>query len=251
MTSKKDNKSKIKLGIIMPCYNEGMHLEKDVLRVHKYMKDNFDNFDINFSIIISDSNSTDNTKEISKRLTKKFNNIKYNTLSKKGKGLAVKNSVMKFDFDWYLMYDSDIPVEPKFLKPMINLIMSNKYDLICANRHGKNAKLITSLKRKIISHGTTFMVNIVLQNFKIKDSQAGFKAWNKKIKKSVWPLVKDEKFFFDIELIYFTYKKGLKIKYFPVIYKIDEDKSGGSKVKLFKDIYESLMQLFKLRFRKF
>jgi glycosyltransferase involved in cell wall biosynthesis len=235
------------LGIIMPGLNEASHLKTDVLRVYNYMKKNFK---IKFEIIISDTSSTDDTPKIAMKLAKKYKEIKYNQLNKKGKGLGVKSGVMSYNYDWYILYDTDLPVEPKFLKPMIKLIETEKYDLICANRHGKGAKLITSTKRKIISFGTTLMVNFVMLNFKIKDTQAGFKAWNQKVKKQVWPLIQDTKFFFDVELIHISYKKRLKLAYLPVVYTIKEDKKGGSTVNLFRDITQSLTQLIKLRFRK-
>lgn len=235
------------LGIIMPGLNEASHLEKDVLKVYNYMKKNFK---IDFNIIISDTNSTDKTPEIARNLAKKYKEIKYNRVLKRGKGLGVKSGVMNYDYDWYILYDTDLPVEPKYLRPMMKLIESEKYDLICARRHGKGAKLITSTKRKILSRGTTLMVNLVMLNFRIKDTQAGFKAWRKEIKKHVWPYIKDEKFFFDVELIHISNKKGFKVVYIPVIYTIKEDKKGGSTVKVFKDVTQSFMQLLKLRFRK-
>ena len=66
----------------------------------------------------------------------------------------------------------------------------------------------------------------------------------------MWPHIKDEKFFFDVELIHISNKKGFKVVYIPVVYTIKEDKKGGSTVKIFKDVTQSFMQLIKLRFRK-
>lgn len=231
----------------MPCYNEASHLEENTLKVYNYVKKNFN---INFNIVLADSNSTDDTSKISKKLAKKYKGIKYCYAPIKGKGIGMRTAVKKYNYDWYIMYDSDMAVEPESLTPMIKLIKSEKYDLICARRHGKGAKLITSTKRKILSYGTTLMVNFVLLNFKIKDSQAGFKAWNNKVRETIWPLIEDTKFFFDIELIHFSYKKKFNITYLPVIYRIDEGKKGGSSVKIFKHVLDSFIKLLKLRFRK-
>ena len=70
------------LEITIPVLNEQISLEKQILIIHGYLKENFNN--LKWKIIIADNGSTDKTIEIGKKLSNDYQSIKYLRIDDKG-----------------------------------------------------------------------------------------------------------------------------------------------------------------------
>lgn len=111
--------SKIKLSIIIPCYNEKNTI---IPLLEKIKKITF----IEKEIIIVDDGSNDGTKEIIDKLDKNlFNKVIFN-YKNKGKGYAVRLGLKETTGDLILIQDADLEYDPedylKLLEPFV------KYD---------------------------------------------------------------------------------------------------------------------------
>jgi hypothetical protein len=84
--------------------------------------------------------------------------------------------------------------------------------------------------RKILSFGYRIILHLLLDT-KIKDFPCGFKAVNKKVVEQIIPLVKNDQFFFDSEMLYLAEQKDFKIKEIPVTW-VEPRLEGDSKVNL-------------------
>jgi len=238
-------KPKLKLLVIVPSYNEEKNLAESIKKLYSYL---IKNSRIDFRIAIADNQSKDKTPEIAKSICRKNKRILYTNSKQKGKGAAIKNAMNRFDSDWYCFIDADLPVPLKYFLDLEKEILAGKNDLIIGCRHCKKGELIATTARKIISFGYLMLAKIILFNFKIKDLQTGFKAWNNPVKKQVFSFVKDPHWFFDTELVYYAYKKGKRIGYFPVKYYIDKGPKR-TEIKVIKDSWYFFIRLLKLRFR--
>ena len=91
-----------KLEILMPVHNEARVLPILIPAIHENIKDT-----TNYSFIVCEDGSTDGTKEILKKLKKKYL-IKL-IVGKKRKGFsrAVQDGIKKAESDYLLMMDSD------------------------------------------------------------------------------------------------------------------------------------------------
>jgi hypothetical protein len=58
------------------------------------------------------------------------------------------------------------------------------------------------------------------------------------------PYIADNEWFFDTEILFYAEKLGYRIKQIPVVWKEDLD----TKAKIFKDAYDDLRGLYRLRF---
>ena len=103
---------------------------------------------------------------------------------------------------------------------------------------------LTSLNRWILSKGYNLLITKML-DLNIKDTEAGFKFFNRKKILPILKTVKDKKWFFDTEIIARAKTKKLKIVEIPVLFLRRHDKK--STVRIIPDIlaYLKAIYLFK------
>ena len=101
------------------------------------------------------------------------------------------------------------------------------------------------MKREITSRGYNVMIHLFFPRTKWKDAQCGFKAISRRTAENVLPLVKDNAWFLDTELLLLAGKAGYGIKEIPVHWKDDPD----TRVKIVSTAWEDLKGLLRLRFK--
>jgi hypothetical protein len=92
-------------------------------------------------------------------------------------------------------------------------------------------------------------------DFKVKDSQCGFKGATKNIIINILPLVKNTQWFFDTEFLYLAQKNNFKIKEIPVQWKETPNAKRRSLISvlkfssdnIFKISFNYLKELWRLR----
>jgi hypothetical protein len=77
-----------------------------------------------------------------------------------------------------------------------------------------------------------------------KDAQCGFKAIRRQVALDLLPLVRDQGWFFDTELLVLAEKNGYLIKELPVLWTDDPD----SRVRIFRTAAQDMRGLLRLRF---
>ncbi len=67
---KKENGKRILADILLPVYNEEHILEKSIIELRKFLQENVSDFD--WIITVGDNASTDNTLNVAKELSERF-----------------------------------------------------------------------------------------------------------------------------------------------------------------------------------
>lgn len=240
----------MRLNITIPCYNEEKILNNNVIELFNFLNKNIVEDD--WQIIIADNGSNDQTAKIAQELSKKFKQIKYLFIPKKGKGRAIKLSWQKFKADVYIFMDADLSTDLKALPELINSIKNENYDLAIGSRFHKKSKTSRIIIRKFVSYGYQLIKKIILGS-KISDLPCGFKAVNKEIIKKIVPKIKDNEWFFDSELLLLSEHFGYQIKEIPIKWEDIREKQDRSRVKVvslslkyFKNILELKKRIKKL-----
>lgn len=230
------------INIVIPVYNEEKVIESSIKNLYDFLKEHFG---YNWKIIIADNASTDKTSEKAKILSKKYKNVFYTYIDKKGRGYALKKAWTENDADIHMYMDVDLSTDLEAFPRLIDSILEGN-DVVIGSRFEKESKLKRSIKREILSKVYNLIVRFAL-NVKFKDAQCGFKAVTREIAEKIVPQIKDMAWFFDTELLFLTEKNGYKIKEIPVAWIEDPD----TKVRIYFTVINYLKNIIRLRKYKF
>lgn len=230
----------IKIDVVLPVYNEEKLLSKSVITLAGFLKANIKD---RWSIIIADNGSADKTLEIAKKLSKEIRNVRYIHLDEKGRGKALRAAWSKSNSDIMSYMDIDLSTDLKSFPTIINALKKGN-DIALGSRLTEGATVQRSLEREIMSRVYNMLLKIFFLT-KISDAQIGFKAVTKNTANHILPLIKNNNWFFDTELLIIAEHLGYKIFETPVAWY----EYKHSKVKVFKTIIEYLKNICYLRYR--
>jgi dolichyl-phosphate beta-glucosyltransferase len=227
--------SNINISIVVPVYNEEKRLGKNLIKIIKFCKFNFKNYEI----IVVDDGSTDNTIKICERYNKEDNLIILKNEKNKGKGFSVNKGVLKSKGDVILFTDCDLSTPIQELNNFLKII--DNYDIIIGSRALNRSQVKIRLFKKILGKIGNMFISIFVKN--IKDTQCGFKLFKRNTINKIFTKQTINRWGFDFEILFLAQKYNFKIKEEPV--KWTEDKE--SKVKL-TDYPKTLLELIKIKY---
>ncbi len=231
----------------LPVYNEEKILKSNTLKLLDYC--NNQNFNFDWQIVIINNGSKDNCEKIGQELSNKyFKKIKLENIKQSGKGRALKFYLQKSNADIVVYMDIDLAVSLDNISDLVNPIIKENYDLIIGSRLLPDSKIKRSFLRELSSQTYNFLSKIIL-NHNFSDLQCGFKAIKTNVFKKIASYTKNNKWFFDTELIIFANHFGYKIKEIPVIWEENKYDQRKSKVNLIKDSIKFLIDLIKLKIK--
>jgi glycosyltransferase involved in cell wall biosynthesis len=240
-------KYKMNLAIILPVYNEEKTLTASIHKLKNYLDTN----KIPYSVIYIASNaSTDRTDEIAQRLETEYASIKLYQIPKKGRGFALRTVISETDHDLYLYMDIDLSTDLRIIPDFLTAAKTN--DIISGTRIAKGSSHKRSLSREILSLSYIGLIKVLFLTSKT-DFQCGFKLYTHKVKE-ILPLIEDDNWFFDTELILIAERLGYRVTEIPVHWVETREEwldARPSKVKILKTIKEYLSRSLRLRLRFF
>ncbi len=227
---------------VIPVLNEERALPVCVERLHGFLSDAMRAYD--WRIVVADNGSTDRTPGVCDKLSRKYEEVGYLRLEERGRGRALRTAWLASEADFLCYMDVDLSTELEAIPPLIDSLAKEGYDLAVGSRLRKGATVIgRSLKREVVSR----CYNLIIRSMffvRFRDAQCGFKAISRKAARDLAPLVLDNGWFFDTELLILAEKNGYLIYELPVKWTDDPD----TRVKIVKTAYDDMMGLFRLRF---
>jgi glycosyltransferase involved in cell wall biosynthesis len=230
----------MKVDVVVPVYNEEKVLEKNIAILRSFLEKRCP---YDWRIVIADNASTDRTLEIAKELSARWDDVTYIHLDQKGRGRALRRAWLASEADVVSYMDVDLSTNLEAFLPLIDSLIEGGYDVAIGSRLKKGAKVKRSFKREIISRCYNLLIKLMFRN-KFSDAQCGFKALTQRAVKDLVPLVKDQAWFFDSELLLLAERRGYKIFEVPVEWIEDPD----TRVKIFQTAWEDLKGLVRVRF---
>ena len=174
----------VKLSILVPVYNEEKTLPKVIEEIKK-----INIKDIVKEVIIVDDCSTDNTKNILKKIKDKSIKIFYHPVNM-GKGAAIRTALMHSTGDIISIQDADLEYNPRYIEQAIKPILNGSADVVYGSRFlGKRISLFGKNKTPLPVHwignrGLTFITNLIYSS-SITDMETGCKVFAKEIIKNI------------------------------------------------------------------
>ena len=225
--------------IVIPVYNEQEVLEKSVTTLRNYL---LDHFPYRWRITVADNASIDRTWEIAQRLQDTYPDVKALHLDQKGRGRALRYAWSNTDADVVSYMDVDLSTNLKSFLPLVAPIITGHSDLAIGSRLARGAVVTRQWKREIISRVYNMMIKVSFFNA-FSDAQCGFKACRTDVARRLLPLIENNEWFFDTEMLLLAEHNNLRIYEVPVEWIEDLD----TRVKIVKTATEDIRGLIRVR----
>lgn len=225
--------------IVLPVYNEEKALLKGVNQLTDFLT-GYDRYE--WRIVIADNNSKDRTGDIGRTIESGNPIVKYLYIPRKGRGIALRTAWEQTDCDFVSYMDIDLSTGLDALIRAMDLLNGGA-NIVVGNRLAKNSNTTRCLKREFISQSYNIVIKMALGTH-FHDAHCGFKTGRREVVQKLLPYIEDNEWFFDTELLFYAEKLGYNIKEIPVTWIEDPD----TKAKIFKDAYDDLSGLYRLRF---
>lgn len=233
----------VRVDAVIPVYNEEHVLQGSVETLRAFLQDRPD-FPYDWRIVIADNASSDRTLDIARQLADEYPDVRYIHLPQKGRGRALRAAWLASDADVVSYMDVDLSTKLDYYPPLIRAIAEEHYDVATGSRLAAGAQTARSPRRELISRSYNLIVKAMFFT-RFSDAQCGFKAVNRRVIEELLPLIEDQAWFFDSELLILAEKLGYRIKDIPVAWDEDPD----TRVKIVSTAWEDLRGLARLRFR--
>ena len=234
----------VEISVVIPCYNEEKVIASNVRKVHAYLQEHFETFEI---IVVNDGSSDVTERELSRLAAELDIKIIHHPVNQ-GKGQSVKDGVLASRHEAILFLDADLGISieelPKFL-----VEFHNGFDVVIASRFVAGATFLKPVlwHRKVMERGFRLLRKMVLNNWDVQDTQCGFKLFRRGPARRIFDLMTIRRFAFDSEIIFLANKFGSRIKEVPVALQNPQTSS----VRLTYDPINMFLDLLKIRSNNF
>jgi putative flippase GtrA len=198
--------------IVIPVYNEAHDLAASVHRLSDYLAESFP---YPYRIVVADNASTDRTWLIAEELTTDLPHVEALHLDAKGRGRALREAWLTSTADVVAYMDVDLSTDLKALLPLVAPLVSGHSDVAIGTRLARGSRVLRGPKREFISRSYNLLLRTVL-GVSFSDAQCGFKAVRRDVADRLLPMVEDNNWFFDTELLVLAQRAGLRIHEVPV-----------------------------------
>jgi dolichyl-phosphate beta-glucosyltransferase len=228
------------LSLVIPAYNEEQRLSPSLEIIARYLAAQ----QYASEIIVVDDGSSDRTCEIVRtwmrrspvpvRLEQNPRNL--------GKGAAVRRGMLAATGDYALFSDSDLSTPIESIEKFLPYLKAGESVVIGTRKHP--AADITRAQpwlRRNLAKGFVVLANVML-GMKLTDFTCGFKCFSQPAAQAVFSRSRIIGWAFDAEILFLAYRLGYKIVEVPITWA----HSSGSRVRLGKDIFSSLLGLLEI-----
>ena len=225
--------------LVIPVYNERAQIESTLttlaLRAEAWP-------DIKLTLTIADNGSTDGTTEIATRLASTMRNVRHCHLNNKGRGRALRQAWSASDATIVAYMDVDLSTDISLFPSLIAPIARRAADISVGSRLLRPELTVRGMKRELISRSYNRLLKHVFSP-RFSDAQCGFKALSKRAADELIPLVADNEWFFDTELLLLADHFKYRIYDLPVRWRDDPD----SRVRLIPTIIQDLKGVVRVK----
>ena len=225
--------------VVLPVYNEERALGPNVELLLEYLRDEFP---FPFRVVVADNASGDATPLVAAELARRHGEVSVLRLEEKGRGRALRAAWSASRAHVVSYMDVDLSTNLESFLPLVAPIMSGHSELAIGTRLAHQAHVHRRLKREVLSRGYNALVHAGFRA-RFSDAQCGFKAVRGDVAQRLLPLVSDEGWFFDTELLLLAERNGLRVHEVPVDWVEDLD----SRVDLWATIAADLRGLARVR----
>src|SRR3954454_9926630 len=186
------------IDVVVPVHDEEADLEPCLRRLHRHLSTQLP---YPFRITVAENASTDGTVQVARRVAAELPGIEILVLPQPGRGRALRTAWLRSDASVLAYMDVDLSTDLAALLPLVAPLISGHSDLAVGSRLSRSSRVVRGPEREIISR----CYNLLLHGTgttTASDAQCGFKAIRADVAEWLLPLVEDDGWFFDTELLW-------------------------------------------------
>jgi dolichyl-phosphate beta-glucosyltransferase len=226
----------VTLSVIVPAYNASTFIERST----RELVDALERLGVSWEVIVVDDASNDDTSDaiiahpqvLTIRLAKNA-----------GKGAAVKVGMLAASGYVRIFTDADLPYGTALFPYVLDYVQRRGFHAVIGDRVlPGSAYGHATILRRIVSSVASFLFRTLVTGG-MYDTQCGFKAFRGDVADALFPLLRIDRFAFDVEIIYLLLKYNLDIKRIPVRQQHDSQ----STVHVVRDTVRAIIDILRLR----
>lgn len=244
-----EKKNNLSISLIVPCFNEETNIQKGVLdKIGNFIKEDKRFIEV---LIVDDGSSDESTDIIKGKYLRRFPQFKLIENSHQGKAFAIIAGIQEAKGEYVMFTDIDLATPIEEAETLIEKAeMGAEISIGSRNTQRAGAPFL----RKLMAVGFIWVRNFIIGLKGIKDTQCGFKMFQREValkvidKLTVFKKKRSLKNSsvsagFDLEFLFIASKLGYNIKESPVRWRHVETKN----VTFIKDALETLKDIAKIK----
>src|SRR5271170_163405 len=228
--------------IVVPVYNEAAQLAERITALRTFLDQSFP---FRALVTVDDNASTDDTDKVARQLAATTRGVAAMHLARKGRGFALRAAWSSSEAPVVAYMDVDLSTSLPALLPLVAPLLSGHRDVTIGSRLAPGAHVVRGPKRELISRAYNLLLRLTLHG-RFSDAQCGFKALRRDAAMKLLPLVEDNEWFFDTELLVTAERLGLRIGEVPVDWVDDPD----SRVQIVSTAADDLRGVWRMLVRR-
>jgi dolichyl-phosphate beta-glucosyltransferase len=227
--------------VIVPAYNEVRGITAAVREIQTY----FAGRGQSYEIIVS-ADGDDGTREKAREISATdFAVIVIGHTERRGKGRGIREAMRlaRGRIVGFVDADQKTPIN-EFEKLAVEL--ANGFDVVIGSRAlaGSSIERPQPLYRRLGSRGFSVFMRLVVGLTGIRDTQCGFKFFQRAAGLDLFEHQQVDGYMFDVEILYLAQRRGYRIAQVPVRWRNDDD----SRLQLVAGNIRNVMDIFRIRF---
>ena len=204
-----DDKTAMKLSLVVPIYNEEKHLREVIPFLFATQ------LPVDAEWILIDDKSTDGSLAILEELSKTYPFKLLKQTINQGKGAAVIRGFQEATGDIIMIQDADFEYHPRDVPSLLTPILDDEADVVYGSRFKKNAPQVHRTYHYFINRFLTLLSNL-FSGIYLTDMETCYKVFRADLLKSM--RLKSSRFGIEVELTAYLGKVRTRIHELPIGY---------------------------------
>ncbi|MFH1680830.1 MAG: dolichyl-phosphate beta-glucosyltransferase [Candidatus Eisenbacteria bacterium] len=229
------------LSVVVPAYNEEEVLSSTLERIHAYLSARGGSFEV----LPIDDGSRDGTSRIARAFAEAHPECRpLRNETNRGKGYTVRRGIEEARGEFVLFSDADLSTPIDEAEKLL-AELERGIDLSIGSRDlpGSDVRVRQPWYRETMGRIFNRIVRLlVLPGF--ADTQCGFKAFRRSAVLPLLPLLRIDRYSFDVEILFVARRLGLEVREVPVVWVNRTD----TRVDPLRDAFRMLVDLLRIRY---
>jgi len=196
------NAETVEVSIVLPFYNPGNRLRPTVEHVIGALTASGMTFEV---ITVSDG-STDGSPSTLEGLSELIvRQVSYPTNAGKGHALRTGFQIARGTYVGFIDADGDI--SPDFLTDFLDTLRDGAADIVIGTKRHRASAVHNSMLRRIYSWGYQSLIRLLF-SLDVTDTQVGIKLMDRRVLDDLLPLLRQDGFALDLELLVLAQSRG-------------------------------------------